>query len=72
MVGTHIVGGLRNLFSDIWSFFMRRRIKRDQEYLEVLLDPAGRQDVHDAQLAHDVLKGRQAQEASRGAAVSGG
>ncbi len=51
---------------------MRRRIKRDQEYLEVLSDPAGRQDVHDAQLAHDVLKGRQAQEASRGAAVSGG
>lgn len=64
--------GLRNLLSGIWSFFMRRRAERDRQYLEVLSDPSGRKDVHDAQLAHDLGKGRQAQEAARGFTLSGG
>ena len=72
MVGTRTVRGLRNLFSGFWGFFMRRRAEHDRRYLEVLSDPAGRQDVHDAQLAHDVGKGRQAQEAARGFTLSGG
>ena len=72
MVGTRIVDGLRNLLSGIWSFFMRRRAEHDQQYVEVLSDPAGRQDIHDAKLANDVRRGRQAQEAARGFTLSGG
>ena len=72
MVGTRTVVGLRNLFSGIWGLFMSRRAEQDRQYLEVLSDPAGRQDIHDAKLANDVRGGRQAQEASRGATLSGG
>jgi hypothetical protein len=64
--------GLRNLFSGVWSFFMHRRAEHDRQYLEVLSDPSGRQDVHDAKLAHEVGTGRQAQEAARGFTLSGG
>ncbi len=72
MVGTRIVDGLRNLFSGIWSFFMRRRTERDRQYLEVISDPAERQHIHDAKLANYLGTGQQAQEAARGFTLSGG
>jgi len=72
MVGTRRVDGLRNLFSGIWGFFMHRRAEHDRQCLEVLSDPSGRQNVHDAKLAPEVGTGRQAQEAARGFTLSGG